>query len=113
MSLAIVGYLIAAPLLRSHDTAVVEGGNEFSIKNEEDMALVTPMIRRVAGGVLHPADTDWTEVQGAPEGFTGIAGVPGGRNGAPVDGAKGESLHFHGFYAIGVSPVKVLPLGAR
>ncbi len=59
------------------------------------MALLTPMIGKIAGCVLDHSDPNAAELPGAPKRFAGCAGMFGRSDGGPVCRAKGNMIDLH------------------
>ena len=59
------------------------------------MALLTPMIGKIAGCVLDHSDPNVTELPGPPKRFAGCAGMFGRRDGGPVCRAEGDVIDLH------------------
>ena len=68
-----VRHLIAHARLQLERATIPQFGVEFAFKDVEDVASVAPVIRKVAGRVLHHPDPHIANVEGAPEGAPGLA----------------------------------------
>ena len=68
-----VRHLIAHTRLQLERATILQFGVEFAFKHVEDVASVAPVIRKVAGRVLHHPDPHIANVEGAPESAPSLA----------------------------------------
>ena len=94
MRLHIVRNLIAHAGLKCKRPAIFQLGFEFSFKAEEYVTFRTPMIRTIAGRVLHNAHSDVAELPRAPIGRACLSLVLSRFNLRPVCDSKGDISSF-------------------
>ena len=68
-----VRHLIAHTRFKVERATIPQFGVEFAFKHIEDVASVAPVIRKVAGCVLHHPDPHIANVEGAPESAASLA----------------------------------------
>src|SRR5216683_6032727 len=91
-----VGHLIALALLQHHGAAVGQFGVQFAFQHQEHVALLAPVVGKIARRVFHHAHADVVEGLGAPVSLAGLAGVLGALHAIPICRPEGYFKHQHG-----------------
>ena len=84
MRLAAIGDLVAGAGGQHELAPVGELGMQLAFQAQQDVSLGAPVIRQIAGRVLHHSYADISELPGAPPGDAGVALVFGALDFRPV-----------------------------
>src|SRR5665647_2308494 len=95
--LGVLRYLIAGAGLKDEAAAVFQLRHQLSFQDQQHMAAAAPVVRQVAGGVLHHAHSNVPHLERPPIGLARLTRVLGGRDRAPVHDAEGNLLNVHLF----------------
>ena len=87
--------LIAHPRREDEDSAIIQFGMQFAFEAQEDVSLAAPVIRQVAGGVIHHAHPDGVKLLRAPQGNPRFTIVFHCFDLRPIRRAKGDVLDVH------------------
>ncbi|MNF60334.1 hypothetical protein D3C84_419500 [compost metagenome] len=95
MGLGVVRHLIAHARRQGEDAAILQLGVQLPLEAEQNMALAAPVIRQIAGGVLHHPHPKIPKLLGVPVGDAAFPLVLGRRYVGPAGRAKWQVFDFH------------------
>lgn len=95
MGLGVVGHLIAHARRQGEDAAILQLGVQLPLEAEQHVALAAPVIRQVAGGILHHPHPKIPKLLGVPAGDAAFPLVLGRRYVGPAGRAKWQFIDVH------------------
>lgn len=95
MRLRAIGHVVAHRCAQHDNPSVAQFGVQLSTNTQQQVALLAPVIRTIASGVLDHPNPDVREAARTPDCNTGFAGVFDAFDRLPVDRFEGNVRQLH------------------